>query len=432
MRKLFLRWYVWFYDKARNGRLTWELAALALLARSFVRRGPPQHRLALLGAAYRRTFFPFLQRLIERRVAPWVEAPRADIWRRERIGWARYERYLTDKTLPKSLILKAPRPGGEKGVLYVSFEVNWLRLLKYFDLPRLLGEYYFVGAASSSPPDFRAHWALAHVGPDPIFLQVSNHGEVALHRRLPHNIAPLPLMASDWINPAFYEPRPRARREIDILMVAGWSSIKRHWLLFRAMRKMRKDLRVVLIGQDMEGRTVDAVLREAAAFGVAQRIEVIRDATVDVVSDRLCNSKVSMVLSRREGSSMAVTESFFADTPVALMDHAHIGSRAYINAQTGTLLSAGGMARQLSAFIEGSASYTPRAWAMQHINCLLSAEKLNAILRDYATTRGLPWTEDIRPLCWRPDPIYVNPSDAVAMQPAYEQLAARHGITIAS
>jgi hypothetical protein len=215
-------------------------------------------------------------------------------------------------------------------------------------------------------------------------------------------------------------------------MVAGWSPIKRHWLLFRALRKMRKGLRVVLIGQDMDGRTADDVLREAAAFGVARQLEIIRDAPVEVVSANLCNSKVSMILSRREGSSMAVTESFFADTPVALVDNAHIGSRAYINAQTGTLLRTGAMARQLSAFVDGSASYTPRAWAMQHISCLQSADRLNAILRAHATARGLPWTEDIRPLCWRPDPIYVHRSDAVAMEPAYQQLAERHGITVAS
>ena len=431
VRDMALRWYVYLYDKGRNGRLTWELAALALLTRYFLRGGPLENRLSLLGAAYRRTSFPSLQRLIERRLAPWLQPAMADVWRRKRIGWARYERYLTDRTLHKSLILKPPSADGEKGVLYVSFEVNWLRLLTHGDIGRLLDDYYFVGASSSSPPDFRAHWALAHAGPDPIFLQVSNPAEVVLHRRLPHNISPLPLMACDWINPDFYNPRPHASREIDILMVAGWSRIKRHWLLFRALRGMRKNLRVVLIGQDMEGRTADDVFREAQAFGVARRLEIIRDAPVDMVSDHLCNSKVSMVLSRREGSSMAVTESFFADAPVALVANAHIGSRAYINARTGTLVDPGKLARALSAFVEESSSYAPRAWAMQHISCLQSADRLNAILRAQAVERGRPWTHDIKPLCWRPDPVYVHPGDTLVMQPAYEDLAERHGIVVA-
>ncbi|HXO86585.1 MAG TPA: glycosyltransferase, partial [Gemmatimonadales bacterium] len=267
--------------------------------------------------------------------------------------------------------------------------------------------------------------------PDPIFLQVSNQSEVALHNRLSHGISPLPIMASDWVNPDFYEPRPHASREIDLIYVAGWSPIKRHWLLFRALRHMRKSLRVVLIGQDMEGRTADDMLREAAAFGVAGRLEIIRDASVDVVSDHLCNSKVSMVLSRREGSSMAVPESFFADTPVALIHNAHIGSRAYINPQTGTLMDPGNMARALSAFVEESASFAPRAWAMQHITCFQTADRLNAILRAHALARGLPWTQDIKPLCWRPDPIYARAGDAQLMEPAYEHLAVRHGVVVA-
>jgi len=41
------------------------------------------------------------------------------------------------------------------------------------------------------------------------------------------------------------------------------------------------------------------------------------------------------VLSRREGSCVVVAESMFADTPVALLDNAVIGSRAFINDQTG-------------------------------------------------------------------------------------------------
>jgi glycosyltransferase involved in cell wall biosynthesis len=333
--------------------------------------------------------------------------------------------------LQKSLILKAPRPGGEKGVLYVSFEVNWLRLLTHYNVQQLLDEYYFVAASSSSPPDFRAHWALAHLTPDPIFCQVSNQGEVAQHRRLPHNILPLPLMASDWINPDYYAPRPHASREIDILMVAGWSRIKRHWLLFRALRRMRKDLRVVLIGQDMDGRTADAVYRDAAAYGVAGRLEFVRDASIDLVSTYQCNSKVSIVLSRREGSSIVVTESLFADAPVAMAYNAHIGSRAYINAQTGTLVNAERMSRDLSRFVEESASYAPRAWALKHIACVQSTERLNAALRADSEGRGLPWSEDIKSFCWRPDPIYLHRDDTLVMAPAYAHLAERHGIEVA-
>jgi len=413
-----VRGYLWAHDKLRNGRFSWEAAAICLFARYLLKIGPLKSRLFLLAGAYRRTSFDLLRRLLEKRLAPWLRPSNADIWRRKKIGWTRYQRDITHKTLNKSLILKPPGHGGEKGVLYVSFELNWLRLLEHFDVRQLLDQYFFVGASSSSPPEFRAHWAFAHLAPEPIFCQVSNLKDVSLHRRLPHNICCLPLMACDWVNPAFYVPKPHDTREIDVLMVAGWSRVKRHWLLFRALRKMRSNLRVVLIGQDMDGRTADDVFREAESFGVAQRLEIIRDAPVEVVSEHQCNSRVSIALSRREGSCVAVTESFFADAPVAMVDNAHIGSQTYINSQTGVLLDSNVISWELSRFIEESSCYSPRAWAMQRI------------LRAYAEGRGSLWSQDIRPLCWRPDPVYVHPDDALAMAPAYEQLYTHHGIAI--
>ncbi len=380
-----------------------------------------------LAQSYRR----WPSRSTERQLAPWLNTERATIWREKKIGWSRYRQQLASSTLTKSLILKAPGVDGEKGVLYVSFEYNWLRLLQHFDLRRLLDEYFLVGASSWSPPDFPAHWALAHVGPDPVFIQISNSSDTQLYGRFQHNIQPLPIMASDWINPDFYDPKPHDQREIDILMVAGWSHVKRHWLLFKALRKMSRNLRVVLIGQDADGRTADDVLREAKLFGVADRIQIIQDASIDEVTKHQCNSRTSIILSAREGSCVVVAESLFADTPVAMMHNAHVGSRAYINAQTGGLLRAETMHTQLTGMIERSASFSPRAWALANITSARTTEKLNGILRDYSREHALPWTQNITPMCWRPDPIYMQAADRDRLQGAYAALQQQHGIVIA-
>jgi hypothetical protein len=44
--------------------------------------------------------------------------------------------------------LKSPAADGEKGVLYVSFEHNWLHLIEHCDMPKLL-EYYLLAVESS-------------------------------------------------------------------------------------------------------------------------------------------------------------------------------------------------------------------------------------------------------------------------------------------
>ena len=57
--------------------------------------------------------------------APWEAAVRAE---------PRYAGLLKDKPhLTRSVILKAPGPGGEKGLLLMTFEYNWARLLLGLD-----------------------------------------------------------------------------------------------------------------------------------------------------------------------------------------------------------------------------------------------------------------------------------------------------------
>jgi len=414
-----------FGDWLRNSALVWKLHAFCLAIRSL-----GQHkievRLLTLSYAYRRWPTAWLQS----RLSPWLTPDRGAIWREKNIGWERYQQRLNDHGLIKSILLKAPHPWGEKGVLYVAFEYNWLRLLKHHDIRKLMQDYLIVGASSCSPPDFSAHWALAHVGPDPVFMQISNSSDMLLYGRFNHNIRPIPIMASDWINPAFYQPKPHSQRGIDLLVVAGWGRVKRHWTLFNALKKMRKGLRVVLIGQDMDGRTAADVLNEARVFGVANRIEMICDARIEDVARHQCDSKASVILSAREGACVVVSESLFADAPVALFHDAHIGSSRYINEETGIFLHRETMAAQLESLIDESDKFSPRRWAEVNINCSQTSGRLNQLLRDYSASVCIPWTCDITPICWHPDPEYMSPVDRSAMTSSYSDLMERHNLSI--
>ena len=421
------------YQRLRHSAVASDASVLLLLVRVGIgrARGWPAPRAALLKdlvTALRRVRWGPVRTVLEAALRLFVVGEHADVWRVEEIGWERVREEIATAVLPKSLILKAPGPAGEKGVLYVSFEVNWLRLMAWHDLPAVLETYDFVGASSWSPPDYAATLALATAARDAVFIQISNRDDLARYRVCSPRIRALPLMACDWINPNFYAPRPHADREIDLLMVAGWAEFKGHALLFRALRQMDARLRVVLIGQDMDGRTADDVWREARAFGVAGRVELLRDAPPALVSDYQCNSRASVVLSRREGSNVVTAESFFADTPVAMLRGAHVGARAYINRSTGLLTDPRHLARDLSHLVEESARYAPRSWALTHITCFQSTARLNGAIRAYAEDRRLPWTRDIVAMCWRPDPVYVNAQDALEMLPAYEAMERQHGI----
>jgi hypothetical protein len=125
-----------------------------------------------------------------------------------------------------------------------------------------------------------------------------------------------------------------------------------------------------------------------------------------------------------------VTESLFAGSPVAMMRNAHVGSKAYINDQTGILMTESHIHTQLNAFLEASASYRPAEWARAHITCHHTSTKLNVALRDYAAQAGHPWTQDIAALCWRYVPSYVNPSDKERLAPAVAQLRTEYGVEL--
>ena len=419
------------YDQLRHSATVSELSALSLILRSLLGTARPQRKLPFLTTALRRARRPLVRRAIESLLAPWLASPRSDLWRTAQIGWTRYRAECADPRMLKTLVLKAPSRDGEKGVLYVSFEVNLLRLLEHTDVSRLLGEYFIVGATSSSPIDCPPLFAFANLSPDPLFIQVSHPTDADTLRLCGNTVRVLPLMASDWIDPRWYTPKPHALRDVDILMVAGWARLKGHWMLFRALKRMRKSLTVLLVGQDMEGRTADDVFREAKAFGVSDRIEIIRDAPIRSVSELQCDSKTAVVLSKREGSGVVTAESLFADSPVAMLRGAHVGSLSYINEQTGILTEPGRLHHDLSLLVEQSASYAPRSWALDHITCFRAHRVLNGILRDYALETNQPWTRDIAPFCWRPDPIYLSDDDEIAFNDAYKDLESRYGLSFA-
>jgi hypothetical protein len=143
-------------------------------------------------------------------------------------------------------------------------------------------------------------------------------------------------------------------------------------------------------------------------------------------------AKTSLILSRREGSCVAVVESMFANTPVGLYEDSEVGSRVFVNEHTGRLLKHDNLAAQLKDFVEASAQYEPRKWVMENgVDCVASSRTLNEALKRYTLSSGGEWTEDIATLRWRPNPQYYDLQDAERLRPCYEDIESRCGIGIA-
>lgn len=314
--------------------------------------------------------------------------------------------------LGKTAILKPWVSDREKGVVFVSFEDQWAKLSRQHDLRPFADRYTLVVAPTWSPPHSVVNVMFPLVFPGPIYTLISNYRDLELFPRLSPRYRMIPLFASSWVNPRFYQPVPRYCRDIDIIMIANFGRYKRHLALFRALRHLPDFIKVTLIGQSQGARSAETIRREARAFGVERRVTVLSSVSNETLTDCLCRAKVSVITSRREGSCVAVAESLFADTPVVLLQGAEIGSAAFLNEATGVFVPEAQLAQGLLAVLQRHHTFAPRRWAEANISCHQSSRILNRALREAALAEGHAWTRDIAQLCWRPDPQLVDPAAA--------------------
>src|SRR5205814_9832384 len=77
--------------------------------------------------------------------------------------------------------------------------------------------------------------------------------------------------------------------------------------------------------------------------------------------------------------------------------------------ETGLLASESNLERAVEQLI--TARLNPRAWALDHITCFRSWEKLNVVLREHAAGKRLSWTRDISARSASPESRYVRDAD---------------------
>ena len=284
-------------------------------------------------------------------------------WSPINFDWDRFFPRSRSNSVRKSIILKRPQPSGEKGVLFVAFEDEWLRLFRNANLPQLARDYDLIISPTWSPPHDLPFLIATAMWPSTLFTILSNHDDIPAFERLARNVRPIPLLASNWVHPEMFAPRGDPTKKYDIVMLANFAKYKRHFALFRALRSMDRKTKVLLLGRGWEGRTRDTIEEEARLFGVLDRVTIQEGLGDAEMIEALQSAKVSVIMSMREGSCVAVAESLFANVPVGLIEGANIGSRIFINNRTGCFLRPGRLAKDLTSFVERYRTYEPLKWA---------------------------------------------------------------------
>ncbi|MGP0064393.1 MAG: glycosyltransferase [Isosphaeraceae bacterium] len=337
-----------------------------------------------------------------------------------------YERHAVES----AVILKPQVSEREKGVLFIARPNHCIRFLSLRNLDEFARSYALVIAPTWSPSHSLFSYVFPKSYPDTVFSLIANARDVETVPRLSKNYRVVPLYASSWVNPDEFRPLPHRERDIDMIMVANFSRFKRHFALFKALRKMPPHLRVMLIGQDQDGRGPDAIYQEARYYNVHKQLAIKVNVPRRELVESLCRSRVSLILSRREGSCTSVAESLFANTPMGMFEDAQVGSRAFINESTGCLFKHGDFSAQLRDLLARATEYSPREWAERNISCHRSTTVLNEAIRSHLQETGQEWTRDIAPFCLDQVPHLILAEDQVRMQATRDDLKDRFGFEI--
>ncbi len=299
-----------------------------------------------------------------------------------------------DRVMRHMLVLKEAKEG-EKGVIVLKFAEALEAFLLLFDFNKIAERYNLVIEMSSAgvcDPSYLLFSACnCHV-----FILSSDPQDHSFLHEIGANLLGVPLGSGDWANPNLGIPKGKEKR-FDIVMVANWSYVKNHRMLFRALEMMdlKESLSVLLIGFPWGCRTHADVKREYCKHVIRNRakIDLIIKERVShpEVLTYLSESRVSVLLSYKEGANKAVSESLLCNTPVVLYDGMAGGTKCKINPKTGLLSSFKDLYKVLQFMIGSHDAFTPAEYYLMQSGSKNATRILNTELK----SRNANWTTDI-------------------------------------
>lgn len=327
----------------------------------------------------------------------------------------------------RTLILKPPRQQGgktvERGVLFTKTAWELAVLTK---LERLLQDYWLViepGWSGYADEHLLQYCRFSH----PVVVCSPEITDYQFLQRLKTNLVPVSIGASDWAHPEIFHPIEGVHKVYDAVMVAGWAIYKRHHVLFRALKHLRRtSIKVAIVGFEWEGSR-EEIEQLIDLYGVRKHLDIYQSLSPQEVNVILNRSKVNLILTLREGANKSIFEGFFANVPGIILRN-NIGiNKTHINDLTGKLIQEKELPQVLLWFREHYREFRPREWALRNISPQASTQKLNAILRDIAYEHGEPWTRDIVAKSNCPNPTYYPDSSVALGFPTVDDILNQYG-----
>lgn len=397
-----------------------------------VRRHPNSH--SLLFRLYGRALNRYVDRRIEKAV--WNDH-RAELSGQSTGLWAAYDSeiaravasYRSGRPLQllgaRILVVKSSKPR-ERGVIVVDYSYVFALLAGLFDLQAIAERYHVVLEPSwrgVATPEILLYSRLDV----PVFVETVEPRDQAFLAGGPWSLRSVPIGANFWVDPR-QAASPTEVRDIDVIMVASWSSVKRHWRVFRALAELRRRghrLKVALVGYRTD-KTLDDIREEAAYMGVADQITLYEGLKQHEVGALLARSKVHVLWSRQECSNRAVIEAMLADVPVLVRQGLTYGYRyPYVNPLTGRFVAEHDLPDAILDTIARRSEFSPRSWVLENMTPAHATAILEQAIQREATALGEEWSDGlvVRTASLHTQ-AYWNPSDREQFRNDYQYLGA--------
>jgi glycosyltransferase involved in cell wall biosynthesis len=314
---------------------------------------------------------------------------------------------------------------GERGVLMLMYSEAVLAMVAMYDLGALASRYMFVLEPSSwGYQDVRF---LFYLGSDlDVLIQSPRRADFEFVESLQANLVPVAVGAGEWVDGGIFRPRePGQEAKYDVVMVSAWDPLKRHEVFFRAAARRKQNgerkLRFALVGYQM-GWTREPIEKLLRQYDLERDCDIYEMIPHAQVSRIVADSKVSLLLSHREGANRAIYESMFCGTPIIVYRHQCGVNLDHVNLRTGLLADTDELDAAIDYALEHHEEFDPRQWALENAGYGNATQTINAALRQMSERRGLAWTKDIVAKKSAPELRYAQPGAYKIFAEEYERL----------
>lgn len=323
------------------------------------------------------------------------------------------------------ILLKRHNPvSGEKGVIFLKYTETFVWFAAVYDLQEIASRYTVVLEPSSS--GYQDWKFLLYVGRELDVVVFSPYPpDFEFIESLNANLVPVRLGAGDWVDPDTFQPDPAKEPKFDLVMVSAWHPIKRHDLLFQALKERKEsgeeDLSVALVGYPLRWPR-SKIERMMKKYGVESQCTIFEDIPHREVAEVVSSSKAFLLLSRHEGANKSLYESLFCDTPVIVYRNHRGVNPDHVPSEVGVRFREGELKEAIKEVLASAERFEPRRWALAHTGWPRATERLNEVLATMAKRRGTPWNETIVPKKNSPNLVYAEPGRYREFDEEYEGL----------